>query len=95
VEFISKLQQLKNTMENSEKMKNVFSLGQNENKELIKQTTMYIAGKMSLSERMIMEIDLMNEREQQEVQNKINERIFIRRNNKFADHWEDDRYDDY
>ncbi|MDF2858037.1 MAG: hypothetical protein K0Q87_3888 [Neobacillus sp.] len=94
-EFFSKLQKLNNTMEGSEKIKDVFSLGQNEIKELIKQTTMYITGKMSLSERMIMEIDLMNEREQQEVQNKINERIFIRRNNRLADHWEDDRYDDY
>lgn len=96
VESITRLQQqLKNEMENSEKIKDVLSLGQNELKELIKQTTVYIAGKMSFSERMIMEIDLLNERERYEVLNKINEKIFIRKSNRLADHWDDDQYDDY
>ncbi|MFJ7728449.1 hypothetical protein ACIQXV_20155 [Neobacillus sp. NPDC097160] len=95
VESITRLQQLKNGMENSAKIKDVLSLGQNEIKELMKQTTLYIAGKMSLSERMIMEIDLLNEREQQEVVNKMNEKIFVRKNNVRADHWDDDQYDDY
>ncbi|WML39615.1 hypothetical protein RCG19_20955 [Neobacillus sp. OS1-2] len=95
VETITRIQQLKNGMENSAKMKDVLSLGQYEIKELMKQTTLYIAGKMSLSERMIMEIDLLNEREQQEVVNKMNEKIFVRKNNVPADHWDDDQYDDY
>lgn len=84
-------QQLRIRMENLEKFKELLSLGQNEIKELIKQTTVYMAGKMSFSERIIMEIDLLNERERQEVLNRINAKTSLR-NNTWAENWDDDDY---
>jgi hypothetical protein len=71
------------------------SLGQNEIKELIKQTTAYMSGRLSASERIIMEIDLLNGSEKQEVLNKINEKVFLRKNNTRWDSGEDDMYDGF
>jgi hypothetical protein len=67
-------------------------LGHNEIRELIKQTTMYIAGKLSLSDRLTMEIDLLNDQEQQGLLNKINEKIFLRNKNTWNEHWNDIDY---
>jgi hypothetical protein len=69
--------QLKVRIEDLEKIKEFFSLGQNELKELIIQSTAYMSGKLSVSDRMKMEIERLNESERQELQNKINEKIFI------------------
>jgi hypothetical protein len=63
-------------------------LGQNEIKELIEQTTVYMAGKMSFSERISMEIDLLNDREQQEVLNRINAKTILRNNHTCAENWD-------
>jgi hypothetical protein len=82
-------------IENLENIKDLLSLGQNEIKDLIKQTTAYMSGSLSASERIIMEIDLLNGSEQQEVLNKINEKVFLRKNNTRWDSGEDDMYDDY
>lgn len=91
-ESITGQHQLKIRIENLEKVKDLLSLGQNEIKELIKQTTVYMAGKMSFSERIIMEIDLLNERERQEVLNRINAKTFLRKDNTWAENWDDDDY---
>ena len=91
-ELISGQHQLKIQIENFEKDKDLLSLGQNEIKELIKQTTVYMAGKMSFSERIIMEIDLLNERERQDVLNRINGKSFTRTDNTWAGNWDDDDY---
>jgi hypothetical protein len=88
-------QQLKVRIEYLEKIKDFFSLGQNEIKELIKQSTAYMSGRLSGSERMMMEIDWFNESERQEVLNKINEKIFIEKGNSWSDNWDNDQYDDY
>ncbi|PFP27657.1 hypothetical protein COJ96_15690 [Bacillus sp. AFS073361] len=91
-ESITGQHQLKIQIENFEQVKDLLSLGQNEIKELIKQTTVYMAGKMSFSEKIIMEIELLNERERQEVLNKINGKTFIRTNQTWAENWDDDDY---
>ena len=91
-ELISGQHQLKIQIENLEKVKDLLSLGQNEIKELIKQTTVYMAGKMSFSERIFMEIDLLNERERQEVLNRINEKTFLGKNIPWKGNWDDDDY---
>jgi hypothetical protein len=84
--------QLKIRIENLEQVKDLLSLGQNEIKELIKQTTVYMVGKMSFSEKIIMEIDLLNERERQEVLKRINGKTFLRTNNSWEENWDDDNY---
>lgn len=74
------------------------SLGQNEIcdiKELIKQTTTFLSNRMSISDRMIFEIELLSGNEQQEILNKINEKIYPRMNNTWRDNPGDDMYDDY
>ena len=91
-ESITGQQQLRIRIENLERVKDSLSLGQNEIKELIKQSTVYMAGKMSFSERIIMEMDLLNERERQEVLHRINEKAFVRTNNTWAGNWDDDDY---
>lgn len=95
VDSITGLHQLKNSMDNLEKIKDVLSLGQNEIIELIKQTTAYRTGRLSISERIIMEIDLLTESNRQDVLNKINEKVFLRKNNTWCDNEEDDMYNDY
>ncbi|OLS40782.1 hypothetical protein [Bacillus sp. MRMR6] len=62
-------QQLKFRME---ELENKFSLGQKELKELILRTTAYMSGRLSVSERMKMEIDWLNENERHELLIKIN-----------------------
>jgi hypothetical protein len=91
-ELLTGQHQLKIQIENLEKLKELLSLGQNEIKELIKQTTVYMAGKMSFSERISMEIDLLNERERQEVLNRINGKTFLRKNITWEENWDDDDY---
>lgn len=83
-------QQLKVRIEDLERIKEFFSLGQNELKELIIQTTAYMSGKLSVSERMKLEIEWLNESERQELLNNINEKIFIRKRNTWSDDWADD-----
>jgi hypothetical protein len=94
-EFIIGQQQLKVRIEDLEKIKDFFSLGQNELKELIIQTTAYMAGRLSVSERMKMEIEWLNESERQELLNKINEKIFFSKSKTWSDDWDDDQYNDY
>ncbi|NHC42660.1 hypothetical protein G6549_22310 [Bacillus sp. MM2020_1] len=94
-ELISGQQQLKIRIENLEKNKDLLSLGQNEIKELVKQTTAYMTGRLSISERIILEIELLNEKDRQEVLNSINEKIFLRKNNTCWDNEEDDMYNDF
>jgi hypothetical protein len=89
-ELISGQHQLKVRIENIEKAKEILSLGQYELKELMKQTTVYLAGKMSFSEKVFMEIDLLNERERQEVLNRINGKTFSRKNFTWEENWDDD-----
>jgi hypothetical protein len=83
-------QQLRVRIENLERIKDFFSLEQNEIKELIKQSTAYMSGRLSGSERMMMEIDWFNDSERQELLNKINEKIFIKKGNTWSDNWDDD-----
>ena len=87
-------QQLRVRIEDLERIKDFFSLGQNEIKELIKQTTAYMSGRLSGSERLLMEIDWYNDSERKELLNKINEKMFTRKGNTWSDNWED-HYDDY
>jgi hypothetical protein len=94
-EFIIGQQQLKVRIEDLEKIKDFFSLGQNELKELIIQTTAYMAGRLSVSERMKMEIEWLNESERQELLNKINEKNFFSKSKTWSDDWDDDQYNDY
>ena len=54
-----------------------------------------MSGRLSGSERIMMEIDWFNESERQEVLNKINEKIFIEKGNSWSDNWDNDQYDDY
>ena len=70
-------------------------MGQNELKELIIQTTAYMSGRLSVSERMMMEINWLNESERQELLNKINEKNLIRKDNRWSEDWDDDVYNDY
>ncbi|MDR7236531.1 hypothetical protein [Neobacillus drentensis] len=93
--LISGQQQLKIRLENLEKNKDLLFLGQNELKELVKQTTAYMAGRLSISERIILEIELLNEKDRQEVLHNINEKIFLRKNNTCWDNGEDDMYNDF
>ena len=88
------LKQLGDRIENFERIKDFFSLGQNEIKELIKQSTAYTSGRLSGSERMMMEIEWFTDSERQELLNKINEKMFTKKGNKWSDNWED-HYDDY
>lgn len=88
-------QQLKVRIENLESIKEIFSLGQNEVKELIIKTTAYMSGRLSVSERLMMEIEWLNESERQELQNKINEKNILRRGNTWSEDWDDDPYNDY
>jgi hypothetical protein len=88
-------QQLKVRIDDLEKIKDYFSLGQNELKELIIQTTAYMSGKLSVSDRMKMEIEWLNESERQELLNIINEKIFINKQKTWSDDWDDDPYNDY
>jgi hypothetical protein len=53
---------------------------------------MYITGKLSLSERLTMEIDLLNDQEQQGLLNKINEKIFLRNKTTWNEQWDDMDY---
>lgn len=94
-ELIIGQQQLKVRIEDLEKIKDFFSLGQNELKELIIQTAAYMSGKLSVSERMKLEIDWLNESEWQELLNKINEKNFKSKRNTWSDDWDDDQYNDY
>jgi hypothetical protein len=83
-ELITGQHHLRFRLENLEKIKDLMSLGQNEIcdiKELIKQTTTYLSNRMSISDRMIFEIELLSGNEQQEILNKINEKIYPRKNN--------------
>ena len=88
-------QQLKVRIDDLEKIKDYFSLGKNELKELIIQTTAYMSGKLSVSDRMKMEIEWLNESERQELLNIINEKIFINKQKTWSDKWDDDPYNDY
>jgi hypothetical protein len=94
-ELIIGQQQLKVRIENLEKIKEFFSLGQNELKELMIKTTAYMSGRLSVSERMMLEIEWLNASERQELQNKINEKNIIRKGNTWTDDWDDDQYNDY
>jgi hypothetical protein len=94
-ELITGQHQLRVRIENLEKIKEFFSLGQNELRDLIIQTTEYLSGRLSSSERMMMEIEWLNESERQELLNKINEKNFISKRNTWSDDWDDDRYNDY
>jgi hypothetical protein len=94
-ELIIGQQQLKVRIDNLEKIKEFFSLGQNEVKELIIQSTAYMSGKLSVSERMMMEIEWLNASERQELMNKINEKNINRNGNTWSDDWNDDPYNDY
>jgi hypothetical protein len=87
-ELLSGQHQLKGRLENIENAKDILSLRQNELKEFMKQTTVYLSGKMSFSERVSMEIDLLNEREQQEVLNRINGKTFSRKTT-WEENWDD------
>ncbi|MEH7255802.1 hypothetical protein V7111_27215, partial [Neobacillus niacini] len=87
-------QQLGVRIENFERIKDFFLMGQNEIKELIKQSTAYMSGRLSGSERMMMEIDWFTDSERQELLNKINEKMFTRKGNRWSDNWEE-HYDDY
>jgi hypothetical protein len=78
-----------------ENVKHLLLLGQNEIKELIKQTTVYMSGKMSFSEKMTLEIDLLNEQERQEVLNKLNAKTILVRNKTWAENWDDGPYHDF
>ena len=89
-ELVSGQHQLKIRIENIDKGKDALSLGQNELKDLMKQTTVYLAGKMSFSERVTMEFDFLNERERQEVLNRINGKPFSRKNFRWEENWDDD-----
>ena len=88
-------QQLNVRIENLEKIKEFFSMGQNEVKELMIQTTAYMSGRLSVSERMMMEIEWLKDSERQELQNKINEKNLIRNGDRWSEDWDDDRYNDY
>jgi hypothetical protein len=94
-ELIIGQQQLKFKIENLEKIKDPTILGQNELKELIIKTTAYMSGRLSVSERMMLEIEWLNASERQEIQNKINEKNIIRKGNTWTDDWDDDQYNDY
>jgi hypothetical protein len=97
-ELITGQHQLRVRLENLEKIKDLMSLGQNEIcdiKELIKQTTTYLSNRMSISDRMLFEIELLSGNEQQEILNKINEKIYPRMNNTWRDSPGDDMYEDY
>lgn len=94
-ELIMGQHQLKIRIDNLEIAKDLFSLGQNEIKVLIKQTAIYSSGKLSFSEKIIMEIDFFNERERQDVLNRINAKTVLRKNNTWAENWDDDQYNDY
>ncbi|WP_335485844.1 hypothetical protein [Neobacillus niacini] len=87
-------QQLGVRIENFERIKDFFSLGQNEIKELIIQSTAYLSGRLSGSERMMVEIEWFNDSERQELLHKINEKMFTKKGNTWSDNWED-HYDDY
>lgn len=86
-ELIIGQQNLKVRIDDLEK---IFSLGQNELKELIIQTTTYMSGKLSVSERMMLESEWLNESERQELLHKINEKHLISKRNKWSDDWDDD-----
>jgi hypothetical protein len=89
-ELISGQHQLKIRIENLGKGKDALSLGQNELKELMKQTTVYLAGKMSFSERVSIEFDLLNEQERQAVLNRIHGKPFSSKNFTWEENWDDD-----
>jgi hypothetical protein len=94
-ELISGQQQLKIRLDNLEINIDLLVLGQNEIKELLKKISAYMTGRLSISERIMMEIDLLNEKERQDVLNNINEKTFLRKNNTCWDYEEDDMYNDY
>jgi hypothetical protein len=94
-ELILGQQQLKIRIEDLGKIKDFFSLGQNEVKDLIIQTTAYMAGRLSISERMKLEIEWLNESERQELLNNINEKDLISKRKTWPDDWDDDPYNDY
>jgi hypothetical protein len=54
-----------------------------------------MSGKLSVSDRMKMEIEWLNESERQELLNIINEKIFINKQKTWSDDWDDDPYNDY
>jgi hypothetical protein len=94
-EFIKGQQQLKVRIENLDKVKDCSTIGQNDLKELIIKTTAYMSGKLSVSERMKLEIEWLNESERQELLNKINEKNFISKHKTWPDDWDEDQYNDY
>jgi hypothetical protein len=94
-ELIIGQQQLKFKIENLEKIKDPTILGQNELKELIIKTTAYLSGKLSVSERMKLEIEWLNESERQELLNNINDKNFRSKRNTWSDDWDDDPFNDY
>jgi hypothetical protein len=94
-EFIIGQQQLKVRIENVEKIKDFFSCGQNELKELIIKSTAYMSGKLSVSERMKLEIEWLSESERQELLKKINEKNFMSKHKTWSDDWDDDHYNDF
>ncbi|TDL60854.1 hypothetical protein E2R56_30595 [Rhodococcus qingshengii] len=94
-EFIKGQQQLKVRIENLDKVKDCSTIGQNDLKELIIKTTSYMSGKLSVSERMNLEIEWLNESERQELLNKINEKNFISKHKTWPDDWDEDQYNDY
>jgi hypothetical protein len=54
-----------------------------------------MSGKLSVSERIKLEIEWLNESERQELLNKINEKNLIRKRNTWSDDWDEDQYNDY
>jgi hypothetical protein len=94
-ELIIGQQQLKFKIESIEKLKDPSILGQNELKELIIKTTAYMSGKLSVSDRMKLEIEWLNESERQELLNSINDKNFRSKHNTWSEDWDDDQYNDY
>ncbi|NWQ42513.1 hypothetical protein MLOOGBEN_17565 [Bacillus sp. EB106-08-02-XG196] len=89
-ELITGQRQLKVRIENLENIKDFFSLGKNELKELMIRTTAYMSGKLSVSERMKLEIEWLNTSERQELLNNINEKNIVRSGNTWSEDWDND-----
>ncbi|MDQ1002620.1 putative iron-regulated protein [Neobacillus niacini] len=54
-----------------------------------------MSGRLSVSERMMMEIEWLNASERQVLINKINEKNLLRNEDKWSNDWNDDLYNDY
>jgi hypothetical protein len=94
-ELITGQQQLKVQIEKLEKIKDPSTLGQNDLKELIIKTAAYMSGKLSISERMKLEIEWLNASERQELLNNINEKNLESKPKRWSEDWDDDPYNDY